>query len=584
FLLSAIAAEEEIDFAALGIKACIAKGPINIMAKHILAVLKQLDMKSSDAFSGEILGLESIYKRQITKELLSNKKHFEVILGSMSEGILETTPDGRTVYANSSALSLIGIPEENLLGVNFIELFEGNDRQRIKDALKMMGTLSQSISEDIPLKLNGKKVTFNIIPISDNGYRRTNIIILNDVTERERMEAQLLMAQKIEAIATLAGGVAHDFNNLLMGILGNASLLLLDINGAHPHYEKLTSIEKLVKSGSKLTSQLLGYARKGKYEVKPINLNQLVGESSETFGRTRKEITIHRELAENLFAIEADQGQIEQVLFNLYVNAADAMPRGGNLILKTMNNTHKEMKGKLYAPKPGNYVVLTVTDTGTGMDKETLKRIFDPFFTTKEMGRGTGLGLASVYGIIKGHGGYIDVDSEKMKGTTFRIYLPATEKEVQKISKPYEPIKKGTETILLVDDEEIILNVGRELLDALGYRVLLARSGKEAIDIINKAQRGKEKEEKRKGRPKKGSLPFAPDLVILDMVMPDMKGGEAYDRLKKINSGIKVLLSSGYNINGEASSILKRGCDGFIQKPFSMKQLSESIRSILDEK
>ena len=206
------------------------------------------------------------------------------------------------------------------------------------------------------------------------------------------------------------------------------------------HYEDLKNIEKQVKRGSTLTRQLLGYTRKGRYEVKPIDLNHLVEEISETFGRTRKGITIHRDLAENLFAIEADESQIEQVLLNMYVNAGDAMPGRGDLILKTMNVTHKDMKDELYDAKPGNYVLLEVTDTGTGMDKETVERIFDPFFTTKEMGRGTGLGLASVYGIIKGHGGYIDVDSEIDRGTTFSIYLPATDKEAEETVETAEQI------------------------------------------------------------------------------------------------------------------------------------------------
>jgi signal transduction histidine kinase len=251
-----------------------------------------------------------------------------------------------------------------------------------------------------------------------------------DITERKRAEeekkvlaANLQQVQKMESIGTLAGGIAHDFNNLLMGIQGNVSLVLMDLDSTHPYYKRLKTIEKQVQNGAKLTSHLLGYARKGKYEVKAVDLNQLVEETSETFGRTRKQITIHREVADGLFAIEADSGQIEQVLLNLFVNAADAMPGGGGLILKTMNTTHDDMKGKVYDPKPGKYVMLTVTDTGMGMDKETMERVFDPFFTTKEMGLGTGLGLASAYGIIKGHGGYIDVESEKGYGATFSTCL-----------------------------------------------------------------------------------------------------------------------------------------------------------------
>ncbi|HID31466.1 MAG TPA: response regulator [Desulfobacterales bacterium] len=349
-----------------------------------------------------------------------------------------------------------------------------------------------------------------------------------------------------------------------MGIQGNVSLMLMDIDPADCNYDRLKKIEKQIRAGASLTSHLLGYARKGRYEVKPLDANQLVEDTSDAFGRTRKEITIHRELAENLFPIKADEGQIEQVLWNLCANASDAMPGGGDLIFKTMNTTHKDMESTLYFPKPGEYVLLTVTDTGAGMDKETVERIFEPFFTTKEMGHGTGLGLASVYGIIKGHGGYVDVESKKGHGTTFRIYLPASKKETLK-SVRTERSTKGSGTVLLVDDEKVILEVGQELLETMGYRVLVATDGKEAIEVYRKNR-------------------DAIDLVVLDMVMPNMGGGDAYDRMKEINSDIRALLSSGFSIDGEATEILERGCDGFIQKPFTIKALSEKIGEILNKK
>jgi signal transduction histidine kinase/CheY-like chemotaxis protein len=383
--------------------------------------------------------------------------------------------------------------------------------------------------------------------------------------KRRMLEAQLQRAEKVEAIGTLAGGIAHNFNNRLMAMQGNVSLMLFDINSTHPFYELLTIIQKEIRSGAKLTNQLLGYARKGRYEVRPISLNELVEETSETFGRTKREITIHRELAADLLAIQADEGQIEQVLLNLYVNAADAMHGGGNLILRTINVTNKDMKGKLYEPKPGKYVQLTVTDTGSGMDKETMGRIFDPFFTTKEMGRGTGLGLASSYGIVKGHGGYIDVESEKGRGTTFSIYLPTTKEKAEKTVELSQKVIKGSGTILLVDDEERVLEVGVRVLRKLGYAVLEAKGGGEAVEVY------KENWDKI-------------DLVILDMIMPGIGGGEAYDKMKEINPNVKVLLSSGYSIDGQAKDILARGCDAFIQKPFSMRDLSQAIRNVLEEK
>ena len=393
--------------------------------------------------------------------------------------------------------------------------------------------------------------------------------IARDITERKRaeeekklLEAQLRQAQKMEAIGTLAGGIAHDFNNLLMAIQGNASLMLFDLSPKHEHYERLRNIEKLVDSGSRLTAQLLGYARKGRYEVRPINLNQTVQDACETFSRTRKDIRVQLHLDRTLAPIEADTGQIEQVLMNLLVNAADAMRGGGTITLRTANTTHEQMKGKLYNPKPGKYVLLSVSDTGVGMDEKTKERIFEPFFTTKEMGRGTGLGLASTYGIIKGHGGFIDVESEPGRGATFSIYLPASSKKITQPHRGQEGIVRGQGTVLLVDDEDMVLEIGRALLETMGYQVLTAKDGEEAIRLYES----------------RGS---AIDLVLLDVVMPGLGGGEVFDRLKSMNPDMKCLLLSGYSIDGEATEIIQRGCDGFIQKPFKLRDLSKSIREIL---
>jgi len=397
-----------------------------------------------------------------------------------------------------------------------------------------------------------------------DGRPAGKLFIFRDISEKKKLETQLKFIERMETIGTLAGGIAHDFNNLMMGMLGNISLLLYEIEATHPHCEKLKNIEKLIESGSKLTSQLLGFARKGRYEVRPINLNQVVQEASVTFGRTRKDITIHRKLSEDLFSIKVDESQIQQVLMNLYINAADAMPDGGNLFLKTMNVTHKEMKYKPYNPKPGQYILLNVIDNGSGMDEKTAERIFEPFFTTKEIGRGTGLGLASAYGIIKGHGGYIDVDSKKEQGTNFSIYLPASDEPIHQTMEISKRILAGNETILIVDDEEMVIDVGVELLNKLGYTVLEAMNGYEAIEVF---------------KVNKDKI----DLVILDMIMPDKGGGETYDTIKKIDSEMKVLLSSGYSLSGQASEILDRGCNGFIQKPFNMRTLSQKIREVLSD-
>ncbi len=474
----------------------------------------------------------------------------------------------KLIYVNDAFAEMHGYSPEEMIGTevaNFQKKEQMDEYKTMMYKIRKQGSWTGEIEH---IRKDGKPFPTYISATllkDDEGNPTATLMVARDITDQKNLEAKLHHAQKLEALGTLAGGIAHNFNNLLMGTQGNASLMLLDTDSAHPHYENLKRIEKLVERGSRLTKQLLAYAREGKYEVKAISLNRLVKETSDTFGMTKKEIRVHRQLAEQLWGVKADQGQIERALWNLYVNAADAMPKGGDLFLETMNVTDKDMGGKAYKLKPGNYVQLTFRDTGVGMGRKTMERIFDPFFTTKDMSKSTGLGLASVYGTIKTHGGYIDVDSKKGCGTTFSIYLPATEKRVQKPIKSSEHIIEGTGTILLVDDEPIVLDVGAKMLKTLGYRVLEGKGGRETVKIYQE---------------KKDTI----DMVILDMIMPDMGGGEAYDRMKEINPKVKVLLLSGYSIDGQATEILERGCDGFMQKPFSIKELSGKIREILDKK
>jgi CheY-like chemotaxis protein len=291
-------------------------------------------------------------------------------------------------------------------------------------------------------------------------------------------------------------------------------------------------------------------------------MNDILEKSSSMFGRTKKEISIHRKYGKGLWIVEVDRGQMEQVFMNLYVNAWQAMPGGGDIYLETEKIVLDDEQALSHAVKPGQYVKISMTDTGTGMDAKTRERIFDPFFTTKEMGRGTGLGLATVYGIIKGHGGSINVYSESGHGTTFTVYLPASEKEMMKEKMATGTIARGTETILLVDDEKMILEVSKELLEAMGYLVYAVGSGQKAIAVYME---------------KRNEI----DLVILDMIMPGISGGETFDRLQEINPAVKVLLSSGYSITGQAQEILDRGCNGFLQKPFHPEKLSGKIREML---
>jgi two-component system cell cycle sensor histidine kinase/response regulator CckA len=512
-------------------------------------------------------------RKQAEKEIERRQRYLESMLHNAPDAIVTLDASHRILEWNPGAEQIFGYTRNEVVGKDLDDIVARTDvRDEARSfTQKVLSGKKLLPRETLRYRKDGTRV--NVIVSASSiiieGKLQGMVAMYTDITERKRaeeekkiLEAQLQHAQKMEAVGTLAAGIAHNFNNLLMGIQGNTSLMFLNTDPGHPYYARLKSIEKAVENGSRLTSQLLGYARKGRYEVKPLNVNRLVMETSETFATAKREIQIHRELNEELWEILADQGQIEQGLLNLYVNAADAMPRGGDLFLKTETVTHLDLMDKPYKVKPGNYVLISLRDTGVGMDEKTMERIFDPFFTTKGLSRGTGLGLASVYGIIKSHGGYIDVRSKKGQGTTFSIYLPASGKISREDYDRSSEIITGTETILLVDDEEMILEVGAQMLKTLGYKVLVARGGKEAIDIY------------------KDHMDTI-EVVVLDMIMPDMGGGETFDRLRGINAGVRVLLSSGYSIDGQAQEIMERGCDAFIPKPFRIKELSQKIREIV---
>jgi PAS domain S-box-containing protein len=498
--------------------------------------------------------------------LRQSEERFRDMVRLLPETVFETDATGKIIFVNETSLDHFGFDSEDVeRGLNFLDIVDPQDRER---ALANFQKIAQGehlgLSEYLVRKKDGTPfpVLIHTARILKDGILAGSRGFVIDISEKKAMEEQLLRSQKMEAIGTLSGGIAHDFNNLLMGILGNISLMLMEIEETHAFYERFKNMEDYVRRGSDLTRRLLGFARGGKYEVRATNLGKFVLKSAEMFGRTKKDIHIHHKTQDNLWHVDLDRGQMDQVLLNLFVNAWQAMPGGGELYLFLENVTLDKQDALSANVNPGRFVKLTVADTGVGMDAATRARIFEPFFSTKERGHGTGLGLASVYGIIKNHGGFIRVESERGAGTSFVIYLPASSRAVEEETRQDHIIQKGQETILFIDDEEMIVDVGRRMLEGLGYKVLTALGGQAGLNIFElNANRI--------------------DLVILDMIMPGLNGKETFEALRRLNPAVKVLLSSGYSLNGPAGEIMASGCRGFIQKPFSAAELSAKVREVL---
>lgn len=518
----------------------------------------------------------------INGRLARSEEKYEYLVKNSPDIIYTLDADGNFSFISNAVQQLLGYAPGELIGKPYSRIIAEEDLEDRKWHFRERRTGDRATNgAEIRLKVSGNghepentnvsKPTFELkstgiyedLP-SEKGRRFQGTHgVARDISQRKTLENQLQHLERMEALGTLAGGIAHNFNNLLMGIQGNASIVLLDKDIKEKHRNRLNNIVEYVQSGSELTKQLLGFARGGKYEVRPLDLNHLIQQSAELFARTRKEIKILKKLAPDLWPVEVDGRQIEQVLFNLYVNAWHAMPGGGELTLETDNRQVTESLSRSLRLTPGKYVCVAVRDTGTGIEESIMPRIFEPFFTTRDVGKGTGLGLASAFGIAKNHGGTIKVESEKGKGTVFHIYLPASGAEVPEASETDMDFLTGTETVLLVDDEQMILDVGTALLKELGYSVHSAVSGPEAVELYRKDWE-------------------KIDLVVLDLIMPEMDGGKVFNELKQINPKVKVLLSSGHGLEGRASEILNSGCNGFIQKPFNLDELSRKIREILD--
>ncbi len=402
--------------------------------------------------------------------------------------------------------------------------------------------------------------------------RKGTVVVVTDISEIKSLQIQLQQAQKMEAIGVLAGGISHDFNNILMGIQGHLSLMRIDLSNTDKLTSHISQIGKLVGTAAELTNRLLGFARGGKYQIEPMDVNKVVAMALEVFRSTRKDIRVHESYEGNLYTIEGDQSQIEQVSLNLLVNASEAMTQPGQIFVSTRNFTVREDHDYPFKVDPGRYIKISIKDTGPGIARDVQKKIFDPFFSTKEAGdnKGRGLGLSTVFGIVKNHGGFITVDSEVGQGAVFHVCLPAS--LTQRAGEDLEASEaehqapdarlRGSETILLVDEEEAMFNVGKSFLIKLGYKVITARNGDEAVKIYSMFDQ-------------------EIDLVVLDMSMQKMDASQVLDEIKSTREDVKIILAAGYGFKDD--QIPSGRCHGVIRKPYSMHELSRILRSILDQ-
>ncbi len=521
--------------------------------------------------------VRDVTARKESEETLRRQAEFiRAIAESTGEGIYAIDRSGRVTFMNSAAEKMIGWTREELFLRDLHQMthyrrMDGTSFPRHECAiLAAMENRTTIERDDAFIRKDGSmlQVTISAAPLrSAQGETVGSVVVFHDATERRKLEEQLLHAQKLEAVGRLAGGIAHDFNNLLSVISGYGELVLADLGEPGPARSRVLEILRATERATGLTRQLLAFGRKQVIEPRILDLNATAQEVERMLRRLiGEDVDIQLKLAPDLGRIRADAGQVEQVLINLAVNARDAMPRGGKLTVETSNVSLDEDAVRGYVDvEPGHYVRICVSDTGVGMDRDTREHLFEPFFTTKEPGKGTGLGLATVYGIVKQNGGHVWVYSEPGWGTTFKVYFPRFG-DVADPTRPQlemEPAPGGTETILVVEDDEMVRSLIRDILESTGYRVLVADDPDSGMKLIGEQQDDIH-------------------LLLTDLVLPGMSGRELVDRVSKLKPDMRVLFMSGYSDEAVARhGILEPGL-AFLQKPFSRDGLVRKVRDVLD--
>jgi PAS domain S-box-containing protein len=539
-IISAAVAEIDFDFEQTGADSYIAKGPFSSMSEHIKESIEISDDPQGKKEDKPIRGLDNVYARQLTKELLSRSRHLETILESMAEGILEIYSN-KIVYANGVAVALLGLPPEKILAAYPPDLFNTSIGQQLDEILQSKSDQPVEIGEKTPVALNGKQITIKTLPVK--GETATVIIMITDVTERKRLEMQLQHVQKMEAIGTIAAGVAHNFRNTLTEILVNSQVIQMNYENQSGLHEVADRINTSVRRGSRLVDGLLQFSRKQiKEEFKITNLADAIRQTCQIITKSfDQKIEIQTDHPDQL-PIMGDATSLSQALMNLCTNARDALPDGGQLVLK--------------AARKGKRILISVSDNGEGMDKEAVEKCFDPFYTTKPIGKGTGLGLSTTYGIIKSHEGLISVESQPNKGTTFKIHFPLALGDDEGQHEDEPSITRGDgQTVLVVDDEPEILNAMKELLEYLGYKPAFASSGTEGLEKYKTIK---------------------PDAVLMDINMPEMDGIACIEEILNYDSDANISIISGYELDGinGLGKKTKESIKDYLPKPVGLGDLS----------
>ncbi|MFC1553308.1 PAS domain S-box protein [candidate division KSB1 bacterium] len=518
------------------------------------------------------VAFENITTRKRAEE---EYKKFRTIADNANYGTLICDFQGNIIYANNTFTKCCCIDENGSDYGNIFSFIKKDQVNSLKKSLQELKKTSGFETKEVWFVNNrGEEFPTLVNAYTISGEANSPLLIavtVIDITERQKsfkekktLEEQLFHAQKMESIGRMAGGVAHDFNNILVGIMGYAELLKIQFSD--PETSEGQAAEVILKGAERaadLTTQLLSFSRKGKFNPAPLNINNEILDTMQVSEKIfEKNIEVKYLLDENIHNIEADRHQINQVITNLIINSRDAMPKGGEITFKTENIVFdQEFVIKNPEFKTGKYVKVSISDTEVGMSEEVKNHAFEPFFSTKGESEGTGLGLASVYGIIKNHGGYINLFSSPGEGVTFNIYFPGSEKTAVE-EKEEMSFLNGDATILVVDDEENVRQLAQKILKKMGYKVLIAKDGIEGVSMYQQY---------------KNNI----DLVVLDLIMPNMAGKETFDMLKKIDPEVKVLLSSGYSQEGKAVDMIKKGAKGFIQKPFRIKEISKAVSEVL---